>query len=99
MNLSATSATVTILAHGGQMTSDEIAIVGSGIGLAVLFPAAVLLFVIRKSNRGGGSDTSNDEDAEFRTLLVADVSTDSATNLDAAGSKAHFDPWASKEEL
>lgn len=59
MDSTAIAANVTLLAHGGQMTADEIAIVGGGVGLAVLFPAAVLFFIIRKSNRHADSYASD----------------------------------------
>ncbi|MDI3313147.1 MAG: hypothetical protein QJR12_02320 [Mycobacterium sp.] len=39
---------VTYLAHGGEMTSDELAGVGFGIAFAMLFPVAALFVVMRR---------------------------------------------------
>lgn len=40
---------VTTLAHGGQLTGDEIALIGGGIGFALLFPVLVLVFAARRT--------------------------------------------------
>ncbi|MGV1006424.1 MAG: hypothetical protein ACOYEV_17025 [Candidatus Nanopelagicales bacterium] len=40
-----------ILAHGGQMTGDEIAIVGSGLFVAFAVPVGALLIAMRRSKR------------------------------------------------
>lgn len=40
---------VTTLAHGGQLTGDEIALIGGGIAFAMLFPVAVLAFAARRA--------------------------------------------------
>ncbi len=42
---------LSILAHGGQMTGDELAIVGGGLSFALLFPVAVLLIAARRSRK------------------------------------------------
>ncbi|MGV1006845.1 MAG: hypothetical protein ACOYEV_19235 [Candidatus Nanopelagicales bacterium] len=40
-----------ILAHGGKMTGDEIAIVGGGLFVAFAVPVAALLIAMRRRNR------------------------------------------------
>lgn len=40
---------VTILAHGGQLTGDEMAMIGGGIAFALLFPVAVLVVAARRA--------------------------------------------------
>jgi hypothetical protein len=47
---------LSILAHGGQMTGDEMAIMGGGLSFALLFPIAVLIIVSRRHRNKGGSD-------------------------------------------
>lgn len=37
----------TYLAHGGQMTGDEIAIFGGGLSFALLFPIVLLVIVAK----------------------------------------------------
>lgn len=68
------SMNVAVLAHGGEMSGDEMALMGGGLAAAVLFPAAVLLFVIRKSKRQAGPETV-DAEPELRTANVANPST------------------------
>ena len=40
-----------ILAHGGQMTGDEIAIVGGGLLVAFAVPVGALLIAMRRTKR------------------------------------------------
>jgi hypothetical protein len=47
---------LSILAHGGQMTGDEMAIMGGGLSFALLFPVAVLIIVSRRHRNKEGSD-------------------------------------------
>jgi len=54
---------LSILAHGGQMTGDEIAIMGSGLAFALLFPVAALIFVVRRQRKKEGSDDGDGGDA------------------------------------
>lgn len=46
-----TPMTTTILAHGGQMTADEIAMVAGGLFFAMAFPAVALLIAMRRGRR------------------------------------------------
>ncbi|PND54405.1 hypothetical protein CRM90_28145 [Mycobacterium sp. ENV421] len=41
--------TTTVLAHGGQLTGDEIAFISGGILFALLFPILVLVVVARRT--------------------------------------------------
>lgn len=63
--------TETILAHGGQMTSDEIAFIGGGILFALLFPILILVIVTRRTR-------SEDADADTSTpeVTTSDTETD-----------------------
>ncbi|MDV7348099.1 hypothetical protein R4255_32315 [Rhodococcus oxybenzonivorans] len=47
---------VTYLAHGGQMTGDEMALMGGGLLFALLFPVAVLLIATRRTRREATPD-------------------------------------------
>lgn len=42
---------VTYLAHGGQMTGDEMALIGGGLLFALLFPVAVLFIATRRTRK------------------------------------------------
>ncbi|MBO8150798.1 hypothetical protein HYG77_36335 (plasmid) [Rhodococcus sp. ZPP] len=42
---------VTYLAHGGQMTGDEMALMGGGLLFALLFPVAVLFIATRRTRK------------------------------------------------
>lgn len=46
----------TILAHGGQITGDEIAIIGGGLFFAMAFPVVALLIAMRRSRRRQGME-------------------------------------------
>ena len=46
---------LSILAHGGQMTADEMAIMGGGLSFALLFPVAALIVVSRRMKKKEGS--------------------------------------------
>lgn len=52
---------MTYLAHGGQMTGDEIAIMGGGLSFALLFP--VVLLVIVAKTRKPSLDVANTQSA------------------------------------
>lgn len=58
---------VTTLAHGGQLTGDEIALIGGGIAFAMLFPVAVLAVAARRARSAQQADeeepNGGDEDA------------------------------------
>ena len=54
---------LSILAHGGQMTGDEMAIMGGGLSFALLFPVAALVFVVRRQRKKEGSDDGDGGDA------------------------------------
>ena len=43
--------TTTILAHGGQITADEAALIGGGLFFAMAFPAVALLIAMRRGRR------------------------------------------------
>ena len=45
---------ISILAHGGKMTGDEIAIVGGGLFVAFTLPVAALLIAVRRTKRTAG---------------------------------------------
>lgn len=50
------------LAHGGQMTGDEIAIFGGGLSFALLFPI-VLLVIVAKTRPSVTPDVAETEPA------------------------------------
>ena len=54
-----------VLAHGGKMTGDEIAIVGGGLLVAFALPVGALLIAIRrvKRNTAVSSEAAQAEDA------------------------------------
>ncbi|MBS4727980.1 hypothetical protein MSM1_06325 [Mycobacterium sp. SM1] len=91
---------MTYLAHGGEMTGDELAGVGFGIAFAMLFPAAALFVVarrVRKSSRasapqaGGGDATGAPDAAEreetYRLGQAAGPAAASQVGLSGHGSK------------
>ncbi len=43
--------TTTILAHGGQITGDEMALIGGGLFFAMAFPAVALVIAMRRGRR------------------------------------------------
>lgn len=43
--------TTTILAHGGAITGDEMAMIGGGLFFAMAFPAVALLIAMRRGRR------------------------------------------------
>ena len=45
-----------VLAHGGKMTGDEIAIVGGGLLVAFAVPVGALMIAIRRTKRSADVD-------------------------------------------
>ncbi|MGI9123666.1 MAG: hypothetical protein ACR2JM_02800 [Mycobacterium sp.] len=43
--------TTTILAHGGQITADEAALIGGGLFVAFALPIGALVIAMRRSKR------------------------------------------------
>lgn len=52
--------TITILAHGGQLTGDEMAMIGGGLFFAMAFPAVVLLIAVRRSRRNQAANQTDE---------------------------------------
>lgn len=40
-----------VLAHGGQITGDEMAIIGGGLFFALMFPVVALIIAVRRTRR------------------------------------------------
>jgi hypothetical protein len=79
---------VTILAHGGQLTGDEMALIGGGIGFALLFPVVVLVVAarrVRSSTQPEGAELLNCDDD------VASMRSEPTTNADVAPNDADLD--------
>ncbi|BDX33753.1 hypothetical protein TUM20985_43000 [Mycobacterium antarcticum] len=68
---------LSILAHGGQMTGDEIAIMGGGLSFALLFPIAVLIVVSRRMKKKEGSNDGDGGDASATAVAAAPEPTPS----------------------
>ena len=60
---------LSILAHGGQMTGDEMAIMGGGLSFALLFPVAALIFVVRRQRKKEGSNDGDEGDAPATAVV------------------------------
>lgn len=59
---------MTYLAHGGQMTGDEIAIIGGGLSFALLFPV-VLLLIVAKTRKRVPQEAAKTEPAATHSAL------------------------------
>ena len=57
---------ISILAHGGKMTGDEMAIVGGGLLVAFAVPVGALLIAMRRTKRNPdwSSEPAQPEDAD-----------------------------------
>ena len=62
---------LSILAHGGQMTGDEMAIMGGGLSFALLFPVAALIIVTRRHRKKDGSNDGDGGDAPVTAVASA----------------------------
>ena len=62
---------LSILAHGGQMTGDEMAIMGGGLSFALLFPVAALIVVSRRMKKKEGSNDGDGGDAPSTAVASA----------------------------
>lgn len=49
-----------VLAHGGQITGDEMAIIGGGIFFALMFPVLALIIAMRRTRRHGEPTDADD---------------------------------------
>ncbi|AFM20517.1 hypothetical protein Mycch_5908 (plasmid) [Mycolicibacterium chubuense NBB4] len=61
----------TILAHGGQLTSDEIAFIGGGTLFALLFPIVILVIVTRRTR-----SEEDDADTSAPEVTTSEAETD-----------------------
>lgn len=78
---------LSILAHGGQITGDEMAIIGGGLTFALLFPVAALVFVARRhpnredSDDGDGADTPDASTFPSESDLSVPAVSDTAERM------------------
>lgn len=49
-----------VLAHGGQITGDEMAIIGGGIFFALMFPILALVIAMRRTRRHAEATEADD---------------------------------------